>query len=396
MEIVRNESTKTEMKSLWKDFLLAGVVNDLMMGEIKNHLYIDHMDTAWLRGKTAREKERALVGAVVDTGFGDTVDASLAELYQDPGAFWPCSELCSMENSDALYGQVMGAIRDHTAFYRKEAVMRNPYYRKVRVRKARSGPVSLGLASYLPYEFFETFHEKDEANPFFFAEAGFFDRKISFPVVRENGKVWMSIVLSEIESMRKPVQEARGRVITYGLGLGYYAFMCSEKEEVDSVDAVELNPHMTELFKKHLLPQFPHKEKIHVIQGDAMDFVKKQEDGAYDYAFSDFWAGFYDGLLLYLKFLPLTLRFRETKHSFWIEKSFIDYFMRPVLMQFLMDRVFQVSFSLGEERSDVLSVLKGFYSFLEMRKGRIAAGSEIRTLLSGASIKKLLMEWVSL
>lgn len=71
----------------------------------------------------------------------------------------------------------------------------------------------------------------------------------------------MSLVMSEIESMEEPLRLARGKVITYGLGLGYYAFMAAQKETVDSVTIVEMNPSIIKIFNDVLLPQFPHKEK---------------------------------------------------------------------------------------------------------------------------------------
>lgn len=89
----------------------------------------------------------------------------------------------------------------------------------------------------------------------------------------------MSVVLSEIESMKEPLERAAGKVITYGLGLGYYTFMASEKEDVESVTVVELNPHMISLFKKKLLPHFPHKEKVHIIEGDALVYIKSRKTG---------------------------------------------------------------------------------------------------------------------
>jgi hypothetical protein len=50
-----------------------------------------------------------------------------------------------------------------------------------------------------------------------------------FPALLENDRIWMTITPNEIEIMIKPVDEAFGHVLTYGLGLGYYAYMVSKK-----------------------------------------------------------------------------------------------------------------------------------------------------------------------
>ena len=43
------------------------------------------------------------------------------------------------------------------------------------------------------YEFFQSYHQTyDRDDPFFYAELGFFTDRVEFPVLLENGNVWMS------------------------------------------------------------------------------------------------------------------------------------------------------------------------------------------------------------
>ena len=60
----------------------------------------------------------------------------------------------------------------------------------------------------------------------------------------------MLITPNEIETMKKSISEATGNVLTYGLGLGYYAYMVSMKENVESVTIVEKDKEIIDLFKK--------------------------------------------------------------------------------------------------------------------------------------------------
>ena len=60
-----------------------------------------------------------------------------------------------------------------------------------------------------------------------------------FPALLENDRIWMTITPNEIETMKEPVDGAFGNVLTYGLGLGYYAYMVSEKENVETVTIVD-------------------------------------------------------------------------------------------------------------------------------------------------------------
>ena len=59
---------------------------------------------------------------------------------------------------------------------------------------------------------------------------GYFKDEYKYPCVLENDREWMLITPNEIETMKKPISEATGNVLTYGLGLGYYAYMVSMKE----------------------------------------------------------------------------------------------------------------------------------------------------------------------
>lgn len=99
-----------------------------------------------------------------------------------------------------------------------------------------------------------------------------------------------------------------------------------------------MNRDVISLFKRNILPQFPNKEKIRIIEADAFAFIEKQEDGSYDTAFSDFWSGVDDGLDLYLRFMAKTARFSKTKHSYWIETCFMEYFSVPSLSASLWSR----------------------------------------------------------
>lgn len=60
-----------------------------------------------------------------------------------------------------------------------------------------------------------------------------------FPAVLENERIWMTITPNEIETMKEAVDKAFGNVLTFGLGLGYYAYMVSEKVNVESITVVE-------------------------------------------------------------------------------------------------------------------------------------------------------------
>lgn len=335
MYVRRNPEMKALLEELWKRYLLTATAGDIMLGEVADQLYVSDLDFKALEKKG----QKVLLETVVDTGFWDDIEGAVEEILESPERMKPYGELSRWYSADDLAEALYQEILAHTHFYDAKEVTGNPYYRTIHPQKAAAGHIQLTSTDYLAGEFFETYHAAwSREDPFGYADIAFFDDRVPFPVLLENGQVWMSVVMSEIESMKRPIEEAHGQVITYGLGLGYYTFMAAEKEDVESVTVVEMNPAVISLFTRYLLPQFPHKEKIHIVKGDAMQFVDRQADGEYDEAFADFWGGVEAALPFYLDFYPKTARFTKTRFSYWIESCFLEYYFRPVLLKVLMEK----------------------------------------------------------
>ena len=132
----------------------------------------------------------------------------------------------------------------------------------------------------------------------------------------------MSIKPSEIESTRKAVDAAFGRVVTFGLGLGYFAFMAARKPGVSSVTVVERDPAVIALFREHILPQIPEKGKITVVEADAFDYLDHtMPEARPDFVFMDIWHDIADGVPLYVRARTRESRFPGVRFMYWIERS---------------------------------------------------------------------------
>lgn len=149
---------------------------------------------------------------------------------------------------------------------------------------------------------------------------GYFTETVSYPAVLEDGREWMTVTPNEIRTMQKPISNACGKCVTYGLGLGYFAFHAAMKEDVTSLTVVEQDQNAIALFETHLLPHIPMREKITLVQGDAFDHAQKHL-GGFDYAFTDLWHDAGDGVNLYLQMQEIAGRCPQTKCDYWIEKT---------------------------------------------------------------------------
>lgn len=387
MYIVRNEEMKETISRLWQQYLLSITAGDIMLGEVADQLYVSDLDYEALKKKGTA----ALLEAVVNTGFADTIDGAVENLCEAPEEMKPYGELLDYLSPDDLWEALFQQIVSHTRYYDSSLVTKNPYYTHVKAPTAHKGAITLTTTDYLAGEFFQTYHRKfQRKDPFGYAEIGFFGGRVPFPVLLEKGNVWMSVVMSEIESMEEPIAAAHGKVITYGLGLGYYAFMVAEKPDVESVTVVEMNPKVISLFKEKLLPQFPHKEKIHIVEADALEFIDHQTDGEYQEAFSDFWGGVTDGLGLYLKFMPKTARFQKTRHDYWIETCFLEYYFRPVVMKVLMEKGLGRKVTLPEVGKKEAKVQRQFEEFLWKWDARVETAEDLYQLLDNDTLIPLM------
>lgn len=202
----------------------------------------------------------------------------------------------------------------------------NPYFKNIHFDNIKLGKWKLKNTYYKPFELFvrDDFLYKDEK---VIPQLGYFVEPFYFPAIYENNVLWMSITPNEINTMREPINEAFGNVVTFGLGLGYYAYMVSIKDNVNSITIIEKDKNAITLFKNCILPQFSHPEKIKIIEIDAYEYYNNMNDDTYDYVFVDIYHDASDGMDVFNKFQETKDRFIKTTFSYWIEKT-IKYYIK--------------------------------------------------------------------
>lgn len=202
----------------------------------------------------------------------------------------------------------------------------NPYYKNIKIPTAKIGKWEFKHERYQPYEAFVYNDLKEMPDGRLIPQIGFFEEAFSYPAVLENNREWMLITPNEIETMKAPIAEATGKVLTFGLGLGYYAYMVSEKENVSSVTIVEKDANVIQLFKKYILPQFMQGHKIQIIHEDAFVYAENHfAKENYDVVFTDIWHDPADGVDLYLKMKTYEHLNPNSKYLYWLEETLLCY-----------------------------------------------------------------------
>jgi SAM-dependent methyltransferase len=218
------------------------------------------------------------------------------------------------------------------------AIYENDAYAKtVKFPSITHGKWELCQHSYAPYEPFVRTHPVVTRELCEIPQLGYFDVEFPFPAILENGIEWMTITPNEVETMREPIAKCRGRVLTLGLGLGYFAFHASEKDEVERVVVVERSRDVIEIFKTYLLPQLPHGDKIEIVEADAFEYMQKEMPrGKFDYVFADLWHDASDGLEMYRKLKKHEILAPSTEFDYWIEPSLLS-LLRHIIYRRITD-----------------------------------------------------------
>ena len=147
----------------------------------------------------------------------------------------------------------------------------------------------------------------------------------------QDDEVWMLDAPSEMNTIEPYARKAKGKVLTFGLGIGFYVYMALLNEDVESVTIVEHSQEVIHLFNTVLRLQFPSNKEITIIQGDAFDYFNEQTLNQYDSVFVDIWQSNDDGLILIEKLLEQYLPPYE-KVDFWIESSCMEIMHALVFM----------------------------------------------------------------
>ena len=234
----------------------------------------------------------------------------------------------------------------------------------------------LDAYSLFPYQ--EEYHYASNYN--LKMSLAYFDQDYFYPSISLYDNEWMSLNPYEIRTMETSILCAKGKVLTLGLGLGYFAYMVHLKEEVKEVHIVEMDRGLIDIFNEYLLPLFPHPEKIHIHKADAFCFIKSIKDKDYDYIFSDLWHDVSDGLPMYIKLKEYFNSFTYAHCSYWIEGAIVTY-LRTLVIGVMKDEYYHRDNSYN----DLQLVIKN-----KLKEHVIKDSSDIDSLLSIKGLDNLL------
>lgn len=122
-------------------------------------------------------------------------------------------------------------VRPYVRLLDPESYKDDPYLKNIRIPDIKLGNWELVTEYFDGYEalIYDDIVIKGEGE---YPRVGFFEQPFIFPAVLEGGREWMMITPNEINTMKEPLSYMHGNVVTLGLGMGYFVYMSSLKDEV--------------------------------------------------------------------------------------------------------------------------------------------------------------------
>ena len=196
-------------------------------------------------------------------------DISLDEAYQALLAAWCDLDASRPEDARLCRGRFPKMLRRVDPSF----CLQDPYALAVGHPEGREGGLELVTRSFRPMELFVRDDFAFDKAGRLLPQLGWCDEALPYLSLEEKGRIWMTITPNEIATLRPMAECCHGRVLCYGLGLGYVVFHMLLRPQVEEVTVVERSPEVIALFRRLLLPHFPRPEALHIVQADAFSFA---------------------------------------------------------------------------------------------------------------------------
>lgn len=215
--------------------------------------------------------------------------------------------------------------------------LNNPYIKNIKLNNiSKHDNIHVVDGCYLKNEVLFINTLSRDRNFRYIPSLGIINHDIHFPVLKENHTTWMSIAPSEIITNKSYIDEMKGNILVFGLGLGYFSYMCSLKDNIKSITIVESNKYIIEIFKEYILPQFNSNIPIKIIEDDCKDlYVNKDFMNKFSSAFIDIWNDTISGIKLY-GFFRENEDGLNLKISYWLERDMYNQ-LEDVLASYVLN-----------------------------------------------------------
>lgn len=271
----------------------------------------------------------------------------------------------------------------------------NPYINKINKITINKNNYHLKLNKYKPFELFISDEIKIDDENFYkeYTNIGYLNKDFSYLSLDYKNDVWMLISPNEINTMKKHIELVHGNILTFGLGLGYFQYMASIKNNVNRIYIIEKDATIIDIFNKEILPQFENKDKIVIIQDDAYNFIKNKMDSIkFDYAFIDLYHNPNDGLEFYLTFKSIENKYKNVTFSYWLDTSLMA-LVRRIMLSLLIEQYEGLPSKYYNKEENIEDKLINYF-YYKTKDLTINSFKDILNLITDESLNNLLKTFI--
>ena len=298
-----------------------------------------------------------------------------------------------IENSDAM---VKDDLEKQVKLLKSEEYYSNPFIKNLKFDKASNDAIRIEICQLKPMTMIARDTLIHTKNKITIPRIGFFEEAINYPVsVNTKDQALSAITPREISAYQKVIDKAHGKVLNLGLGIGYFAYMASLKDDVEKITIVEPNQDLIELFKEHILPQFEHREKIELVNANYKEYLEELKDKTFDFCNNDI-TEYGTKLDLYLEIKKLCHKFKKMEVAFSFEDEtglFLFTYLFPALIheaRRTIDNVDSLAMTeVVDEDSTLINALK-----LAYKKVKITTPDEFAHYMNYKTLLKMLQSLV--
>lgn len=273
-------------------------------------------------------------------------------------------------------------------FIRTADWVKSPYHSRIRLDSINDSAFSYRTVQLTPGQLFNADAIQPDGDRCLadWIKLRALDQPCSAVFLYHKEQPWMLDAPSEALTNDPPAQQARGKVITFGLGIGYFAYMALRNPQVETVTVIEKEPAVIAMFEKHIQPQFENQDRLKIIHGDALDWFNEPALTPYDYIYTDIWHSGDDGMIMMEKLLkqyqpPLA------KAAFWIEDSCLETVWTLVFMYFY-ELYYGRTMALNQQYKPLYRKVRAYFSHLDIT---VAEVSQLQDLIYNRAVLRQIL-----
>jgi predicted methyltransferase len=239
-------------------------------------------------------------------------------------------------NNEEDLDRNLNTLYENCKEYSKKEIYENPFIQNIKFNEFKHGKYILDYNSVKKGEVF--LHDNEFIDELFYVPSfGYCKSDFLHPCIRIENVIHHFVAPEVINKYESIIEKANGNLLCLGLGIGYFPYMASLKDDVKEITIVEKDQDLIDIFNLKILPQFEYKGKINIIKADPIVYIHKLKENNYDYCVVDISANPCESLKNYIRLKKEERIHNDIKFLYYDEIRILLEIREFVMMEILCD-----------------------------------------------------------